>query len=121
MERERSADGEIRRELEEQFDVQIESSVEQTVEPSDLEPTGQVLLMERSYGGSHNPRETELTGDLVRSTALQLGVGCCRVCPCICIFRRMRAEVGWRPASRGHDRDPFACDKRLHSSVRPWR
>lgn len=56
------------------FGVGCERDVVQETPPRSLASSGQVLIMERSYGGSHNPRETELTGDLVRSTALQLGV-----------------------------------------------
>ena len=34
--------------------------------------TGQVLQIERSFGGSHNPHEMELARDLVRGTVVQL-------------------------------------------------
>jgi hypothetical protein len=60
--------------LAQEFGVAHERDVAQRTPPRSLAESGQVLIMERSYGGSHNPRETELTGDLVRSTALQLGV-----------------------------------------------
>jgi len=33
-----------------------------------------VLIMERSYGGSHNPDETEMLVDITRGCVLQLAV-----------------------------------------------
>ncbi|HBS05680.1 MAG TPA: hypothetical protein DEA96_11990 [Leptospiraceae bacterium] len=57
--------------VEKQFDVKIQASVQQQVDPYGLARSGQVLLMERSYGGSHNPNEAELQTDLTRGTLLQ--------------------------------------------------
>ncbi|ALS97108.1 hypothetical protein AT746_01645 [Lacimicrobium alkaliphilum] len=39
-----------------------------------MSESGQALLMERSYGGSHNPRETELLSDIVRGSLLQIQI-----------------------------------------------
>jgi acetylornithine deacetylase/succinyl-diaminopimelate desuccinylase-like protein len=61
-------------EIERKFSVTSSRRLAQSTAPRSLAETGQALLMERSYGGSHNPLETELTGDLVRATALQLAV-----------------------------------------------
>lgn len=61
-------------ELEREFGVSIARQIQQHMEPSPLEASGQVLLIERSYGGSHNPRETEMLNDLVRGSVLQLAV-----------------------------------------------
>ena len=61
-------------ELEREFAVSIVGDVQQRMEPSPLEESGQVLLLERSYGGSHNPHETEMLNDLVRGSVLQLAV-----------------------------------------------
>ncbi len=57
-----------------QYEVGIDRAKQQEVRPVHLEESGQVLMMERSYGGSHNPRETELLSDLVRGCILQLAV-----------------------------------------------
>lgn len=57
-----------------EFKVRIHREQQQRMAPSPLEAGGQVLFMERSYGGSHNPRETELLTDLVRGCVLQLAV-----------------------------------------------
>lgn len=65
---------EICRELQSSHDVAIEQSLQQRFPPQDIESSGQVLLMERSYGGSHNPKELELTMDLARACVLQLSV-----------------------------------------------
>ncbi|MEX2470145.1 MAG: hypothetical protein WD396_10345 [Pseudohongiellaceae bacterium] len=59
---------------EKEYGVRIAAEIQQQVAPSDLRRSGQSLLMERSYGGSHNPRETELLSDIVRGTLLQLAV-----------------------------------------------
>ncbi len=40
--------------------------------PYSLARAGQVLQVERSFGGSHNANEAELARDLVRGTALQV-------------------------------------------------
>lgn len=66
-------DGVIRQ-IEEDYQVAIRGEPQQWLHPCSLESTGQVLLMERSYGGSHNPRETELLSDLVRGCVLQTAV-----------------------------------------------
>jgi len=66
--------GEFVREVEGTHGVTIERSVQQRFPPQDIEASGQVLLMERSYGGSHNPNELELTMDLARACVLQLSV-----------------------------------------------
>lgn len=58
-------------ELATQFEVTVETDLQQQLPPSSLEHSGQVLLMERSYGGSHNPRETELLSDIARGSVLQ--------------------------------------------------
>jgi hypothetical protein len=54
--------------------VQITHQVEQVLPPYQLKDTGQVLQLERSYGGSHNPNETELARDVLRGTFIQLSV-----------------------------------------------
>lgn len=60
------------RDLERTFGVTITRTVEQELAPQHLERSGQVLLVERSFGGSHNPAENELTVDLTRGCILQL-------------------------------------------------
>ena len=52
--------------------VQITKQVEQVLPPYPLKNTGQVLQLERSYGGSHNPNETELARDVLKGTFIQL-------------------------------------------------
>ncbi len=54
--------------------VKISKQVEQALPPYPLRETGQVLQLERSYGGSHNPNETELARDVLKGTFLQLSV-----------------------------------------------
>jgi len=61
-------------EIEKQFNVSVARSVEQMLEPYSLETSGQVLQIERSYGGSHNPNEAQLINDLLRGTLLQFAV-----------------------------------------------
>ena len=61
-------------ELRGRFSVAIHSEVQQHLDPFALQESGQVLLMERSYGGSHNPNETELLVDITRGCILQFGV-----------------------------------------------
>lgn len=56
------------------YGVGIDGEPQQQLPPFRLEETGQALLMERSYGGSHNPRETEMLSDIVRGSLLQLAV-----------------------------------------------
>jgi len=56
-----------------QFGVEGQRRPKQTLEPFGLEPAGQALQIERSYGGSHNPREAELPDDVLAGTLLQLG------------------------------------------------
>lgn len=62
------------REIESEYQVSIRSEVQQQLPPFSLEESGQALLMERSYGGSHNPNEAELLTDLVRGSVLQYAV-----------------------------------------------
>jgi len=66
--------GHVCHEVERIHDVAIEREVQQRLPPQDVEGAGQVLLIERSYGGSHNPDELELTMDLTRGCVLQLSV-----------------------------------------------
>ncbi len=58
----------------EEFGVEASREVEQELAPFQLAPTGQVLQIERSYGGSHNPDEVQLADDVLRGTVLQLSV-----------------------------------------------
>lgn len=74
MDRCRASIAAIVEQLKGEFRVEVTSSVEQQVPPRPLARTGQVLQIERSYGGSHNPNEMELARDLVRGTVLQLAV-----------------------------------------------
>lgn len=60
--------------LETHFSVQISTTIEQELNAVKLSDRGQVLQLERSYGGSHNPNETELTRDVLRGSLLQLAV-----------------------------------------------
>lgn len=60
--------------LSKKYNVQTSSSVEQQLDPYRLRDTGQVLQLERSFGGSHNPNETQLTQDVLRGLILQLAV-----------------------------------------------
>ncbi len=52
--------------------VTISSSLHQDSAPLSLLDSDVVLQIERSYGGSHNPRETELAADLLQGTVFQL-------------------------------------------------
>ncbi|MCB0668596.1 MAG: hypothetical protein KDC80_22380 [Saprospiraceae bacterium] len=54
--------------------VEVERKIEQRLNPYSLDKTGQVLQIERSYGGSHNPNETQLTRDVLRGLLLQLSI-----------------------------------------------
>jgi acetylornithine deacetylase/succinyl-diaminopimelate desuccinylase-like protein len=56
------------------YQVRIQRSMEQEAEPIELTETGQVLQIERSYGGSHNPNEAMLLRDLLRGLLLQFDV-----------------------------------------------
>ncbi len=62
------------REAAELHGLKITSSIEQQLPPQHLSESGQVLQLERSYGGSHNPNEAQLEIDLLRGTLLQLKV-----------------------------------------------
>lgn len=62
----------ILRDIQQQFKVTTSAKIQQQVSPLNLPMTGQVLQLERSYGGSHNPYEAELAIDLLRGTMLQL-------------------------------------------------
>ena len=67
--------GEISRtaeELCEEHGAKHQAKLHQDFPPVDLEEAGLVLQMERSYGGSHNPKETELAIDVLRGTLFQL-------------------------------------------------
>lgn len=69
-----AAIAELSADIGEQFAVEISREIQQRLAPQELEQTGQVLVIERSYGGSHNPREAEMTRDLTRACVLQLAV-----------------------------------------------
>jgi len=56
------------------YGVSFEASIEQQMAPQHLAETGQVLVLERTYGGGHNPEETELMEDLTSGTLLALAV-----------------------------------------------
>lgn len=56
------------------FDLQVKREIEQELQPYALEKSGQVLQIERSYGGSHNPDEAQLDKDLLVGSLLQLEV-----------------------------------------------
>lgn len=60
--------------LRNKYQVTVTRRVEQKLNSYRLDTTGQVLQIERSYGGSHNPNETQLTRDLLRGLLLQLSV-----------------------------------------------
>ncbi len=60
--------------LMEQYGLTMETKVHQEQTPFHLSRAGQVLQLERSFGGSHNPNEAELMIDLLRGTLLQLKV-----------------------------------------------
>jgi len=57
-----------------QSGLQIDQQVHQMLRPYPLHKSGQVLQIERSYGGSHNPNEAQLDSDLLRGSLLQLQV-----------------------------------------------
>jgi acetylornithine deacetylase/succinyl-diaminopimelate desuccinylase-like protein len=58
----------------ERCEVKAETSTRQRLPPQPLSETGQVLLIERSYGGGESPNEADLTADLTSGTILQLAV-----------------------------------------------
>ncbi len=60
--------------LENRYAVEIQVSIEQELDAVHLSKSGQVLQLERSYGGSHNPYEAELARDVLRGSLLQLAV-----------------------------------------------
>ena len=64
----------VYQEVEKKYHVDIQSHLQQEFEPLDLNLTGQVLQIERSFGGSHNPNEAELSNDLLRGSIMQLAV-----------------------------------------------
>jgi hypothetical protein len=64
----------VTRQAAETHGLKITSSIEQQLPPQQLSESGQVLQLERSYGGSHNPNEAQLEIDLLRGTLLQLEV-----------------------------------------------
>lgn len=61
-------------EIRQEYAVQIHGELQQTLPPFKLKRSGQVLLIERSYGGGHNPRETELLSDIIRGCILQIAI-----------------------------------------------
>ena len=62
------------KEVTEKYQLTCERTIEQELTPYQLEETGQVLQLERSYGGSHNPNETQLARDVLRGILMQVGV-----------------------------------------------
>ncbi|GJL75916.1 hypothetical protein [Nitrosomonas sp.] len=70
----RQAVDKIVTELEERFKVRIKHEIKQHLKPAQLLDSGQVLLMERSYGGSHNPNEMEMMADLTLGNLLAFRV-----------------------------------------------
>jgi len=61
-------------EVEREFGVEATGELHQEAPSIDLSVTGQLLQMERSYGGSHNPSETVLAADILRGTLFQLAL-----------------------------------------------
>ncbi len=59
-------------EIEDEFGVEIRGEIRQKLRPLNLEESGQVLMIERSYGGSHNSEEAQILNDIIRGTVLQL-------------------------------------------------
>lgn len=57
-----------------EYDLSYERQVEQELSPYSLRESGQVLQIERSYGGSHNPDEAQLEKDLLIGSLFQLEV-----------------------------------------------
>ena len=57
-----------------EYNATIKNEIQQQLMPYSLERSGQVLIMERSYGGSHNPNEAELQADLTRGCLYQFGL-----------------------------------------------
>ena len=56
------------------YHVRLHREPQQYLTPQHLEESGQVLILERSFGGSHTPRETELLNDIIRACILQIDV-----------------------------------------------
>ncbi|PHN06313.1 zinc-binding metallopeptidase family protein [Flavilitoribacter nigricans] len=56
------------------MELQVAREVEQELRPYPLAQSGQILQIERSYGGSHNPDEAQLDRDLLIGSLLQLEV-----------------------------------------------
>lgn len=54
------------------LDLQVSREIEQELQPYPLAESGQILQIERSYGGSHNPDEAQLGKDLLLGSLLQL-------------------------------------------------
>jgi len=57
-----------------QKQVVLSRKVHQVLQPFPLHASGQVLQIERSFGGSHNANEAQLDSDLLRGSLLQLEV-----------------------------------------------
>ncbi|MCH7228267.1 hypothetical protein [Haloferula sp. A504] len=70
----RSEIRDLRDRLSDEFGVELSRETVQHFEPQSLAESGQVLQLERSYGGSHSPTETEMASDLLRGTLIQLAV-----------------------------------------------
>jgi hypothetical protein len=66
--------GRVYKEVETKYKVDIRPQLQQQFDPIDLDRTGQVLQIERSYGGSHNPNEAELSNDLLRGSIIQFAI-----------------------------------------------
>lgn len=54
------------------LNLKVSREVEQELRPYPLARSGQILQIERSYGGSHNPDEAQLGKDLLLGSLLQL-------------------------------------------------
>ena len=54
--------------------LKVSRAIEQELKPYPLDKSGQILQIERSYGGSHNPDEAQLGKDLLLGSLLQLEV-----------------------------------------------
>ncbi len=87
------------------YDVQTSQSVEQQLDPYPLRETGQVLQLERSFGGSHNPNETQLTQDVLRGLILQFAI--------TYEFLRIRSTQSINLFDFVHERIPNSWQKKL--------
>ena len=64
--------GELLEAIAKRHKVTWTSQIQQLAEPVSLQGSGQALQIERSFGGSHNPNETQLAADLLVGTLIQL-------------------------------------------------